>query len=124
MNCITGYRKKGVTGSEIPVTLLFADVRGSTTIAEGMRPIEFRNFLDRFYRIGTDVILRHDGLVDKLVGDEVIGLFLVASADLDMRLPRSLPRSTWSRRPIEPTRRPKVRSPSVPVSTQARPTSA
>ena len=31
--------------------------------------------LARFYRIGTDVILKHDGLVDKLVGDEVIGLF-------------------------------------------------
>ena len=73
--CMGGFRKQGVTGSEIPVTLLFADVRGSTSIAEGMRPIEFQRFLDRFYRIATDVILRHDGLVDKLVGDEVIGLF-------------------------------------------------
>jgi adenylate cyclase len=74
-NCIKDFRKKGVTGAEIPVTLLFADVRGSTGIAEHMRPAEFRAFLDRFYTLGTDTILRHDGLVDKLVGDEVIGLF-------------------------------------------------
>jgi adenylate cyclase len=74
-SCIKEFRKKGITGAEIPVSLLFADVRGSTGIAEGMRPAEFRGFLDGFYRIGSDVILGHDGLVDKLVGDEVIGLF-------------------------------------------------
>ena len=74
-NCITQWRKEGVGGAEIPVSLLFADVRGSTGIAERMRPAEFRAFLDAFYRIGTEVILRYDGIVDKLVGDEVIGLF-------------------------------------------------
>ena len=74
-NCIKDFRKKGITGAEIPVSLLFADVRGSTGIAEGMRPAEFRSFLDGFYRIGSEVILGHDGLVDKLVGDEIIGLF-------------------------------------------------
>ena len=74
-NCIDGFRKNGLSGAEIPVTLLFADVRGSTGIAEAMRPADFRGFLDRFYRIGTQAILGHDGLVDKFVGDEVIGLF-------------------------------------------------
>jgi adenylate cyclase len=59
---------------------LFADVRGSTGIAERMGPAEFRSFLDGFYRIGADVILGQNGLVDKLVGDEVIGLFFAASA--------------------------------------------
>jgi adenylate cyclase len=74
-NCVGSFRKTGLRGAEIPVTLLFADVRGSTGIAEGMRPTDYRAFLDQFYQIGTDVILKHDGLVDKLVGDEVIGLF-------------------------------------------------
>jgi adenylate cyclase len=74
-NCIKDFRKRGVTGAEIPVSLLFADVRGSTGIAEHMRPADFHSFLDRFYTIGADTILRGDGLVDKLVGDEVIGLF-------------------------------------------------
>jgi adenylate cyclase len=74
-NCITSYNKSQVTGAEIPVSLMFADVRGSTGIAESMRPAEFRAYLDQFYRIGADVILDATGLVDKLVGDEVIGLF-------------------------------------------------
>jgi adenylate cyclase len=74
-NCITSFKKRGQMGAEIPVTLLFADVRGSTGIAEGMRPAEFRAFLDHFYTIGADTILQGDGLVDKVVGDEVIGLF-------------------------------------------------
>lgn len=74
-NCVTGFRKDGLTGAEIPVSLMFADVRGSTGIAEGMRPADFRAFLAHFYRIGAKAILGHNGLVDKLVGDEVIGLF-------------------------------------------------
>ena len=74
-NCITEFRKDGLTGAEIPVTLLYADVRGSTGIAERLRPAEFRAYLDHFYRLGSEVILAQDGIVDKLVGDEVIGLF-------------------------------------------------
>ena len=75
VNCIQQFRKAGTFGAEIPVTLLFADVRGSTGIGERLRPAEFRAYLDHFYRAGSDAILHHDGLVDKLVGDEVIGLF-------------------------------------------------
>ena len=74
-NCLTGFVKRGITGAEIPATLLFADVRGSTSIGEAMSPTDFRAYLDRFYRLGSRAILQHDGLVDKLVGDEIIGLF-------------------------------------------------
>ena len=74
-NCIRQFRKYGTTGAEIPVSLLFADVRGSTGIGERLSPTEFRTFLGHFYEIGSRAILGHDGLVDKLVGDEIIGLF-------------------------------------------------
>lgn len=73
--CVVEFRKVGVLGAEIPASMVFADVRGSTAIAENLRPAEFREYLDRFYRICSGAILRHDGLVDKVVGDEVIGLF-------------------------------------------------
>jgi adenylate cyclase len=73
--CITQMRKRGMSGVEIPVSLLFSDVRGSTAMGERMRPTEFHAFLDHFYRLASDAILEHDGLVDKIVGDEVIGLF-------------------------------------------------
>jgi len=74
-NCIKSLQKVGVFGVEIPVSLLFADIRGSTGIAERMSPTEFRAFLERFYRMSSDTILGADGLVDKFVGDEAIGLF-------------------------------------------------
>lgn len=74
-NCIKDLNKLGVLGAEIPVSLLFADIRGSTGIGERSSPTEFRAFLDRFYRLASRAILDNDGLVDKFVGDEAIGLF-------------------------------------------------
>jgi adenylate cyclase len=44
-------------------------------MGERMRPADFHTFLDRFYRLASDSIVAHDGIVDKVVGDEVIGLF-------------------------------------------------
>ena len=49
--CIKDLQRMGVQGAEIPVSLLFADIRGSTGIGERLSPTEFRAFLDRFYRI-------------------------------------------------------------------------
>jgi adenylate cyclase len=76
-SCIKGLNKLGVYGAEIPVSLLFADIRGSTGIGEQSTPTEFRRFLDRFYQLSSTAVLEHDGIVDKFVGDEVIGLFFV-----------------------------------------------
>jgi adenylate cyclase len=56
--------------------MLFADVRGSTALAEKMSPINFSRLINRFYVVATDVLVRTDALVDRLVGDEVIGLYI------------------------------------------------
>ena len=64
-----------MSGVEIPVTLLFSDIRGSTALGERLRPTEFHAFLDHFYRLSSEAIVAHDGLVDKIVGDEVVSLF-------------------------------------------------
>jgi adenylate cyclase len=73
--CIKDLQRMGVQGAEIPVSLLFADIRGSTGIGERLSPTGFRAFLDRFYRVASAAVLANDGIVDKFVGDEVIGLF-------------------------------------------------
>ena len=73
--CIDELRKRQMTGVEIPITLLFSDIRGSTAMGERMRPADFHGFVDRFYRLASDSIVAHDGIVDKVVGDEVVGLF-------------------------------------------------
>ena len=74
-SCIKSLNKAGVYGAEIPVSLLFADIRGSTGIGERLSPTDYRAFLDGFYRLSSRAILDHDGMVDKFVGDEAIGLF-------------------------------------------------
>lgn len=63
-------------GAEIELTMLFADVRGSTTLAENMTSIKFSTLMNRFYAVANDSLIKTDAIVDKLVGDEVIGLYL------------------------------------------------
>jgi adenylate cyclase len=67
-------------GAEIECSLLFADVRGSTPLAEQMRPKEFTLLMGRFYDAASDVLMNHDAFVDKFVGDEIIGIFVPAMA--------------------------------------------
>ena len=55
--------------------MLFADIRGSTSLAEAMSPAEFHGLLDRFYTTATSVVFEHDGAVDKFVGDELVAIF-------------------------------------------------
>jgi adenylate cyclase len=65
-------------GAEIPCSLLFADIRGSTSLAEGMRPTDFRAVVQRFYEAAADALFRHDAILDKFVGDEVMAIFIPA----------------------------------------------
>src|SRR5512142_870803 len=65
-------------GAEIEASFLFADVRGSTSLAEGISATEFRGRLDTFYDIASRILVDHDGTVDTFVGDEVIGIVIPA----------------------------------------------
>ncbi len=70
-------------GTEIEVTVLFADVRGSTSLAEHMSPAEFSQLIDRFYQTTTRVLFNKNALVEKLIGDEVTGFFVPGFAGED-----------------------------------------
>jgi adenylate cyclase len=63
-------------GAEVPLTMLFADVRGSTTLAERMSAREFSQLINRFYKIATHVLIQTDAMVDRLLRDEAIGLYV------------------------------------------------
>lgn len=62
-------------GTEMEISMLFVDVRGSTKLAEGMSAAEFSRLMNRFYKTATDVLIRTDAYIDKFVGDEVIGFY-------------------------------------------------
>ncbi len=63
-------------GAELEVSMLFADIRGSTTLAEGKSPAEFSKLINRFYQVTTRSLFKHNALVEKLIGDEVTGFFV------------------------------------------------
>lgn len=63
-------------GTEIEVSVLFADVRGSTALAEEMSPAEFSHLIDSFYKATTRVLFKQRAFVEKLIGDEVTGFFV------------------------------------------------
>lgn len=62
-------------GAEIDGSLLFADIRGSTALAESMSPGAYHELLDRFYTAAIKVVFDHDGAIDKFVGDELVAIF-------------------------------------------------
>jgi adenylate cyclase len=75
--------KQYQVGLELQVALLFADVRGSTNLAEEIGASAFHGVINRFYSASTDVLVKTDALIDKLVGDEVIGLYVPGIAGPD-----------------------------------------
>jgi adenylate cyclase len=95
-------------GAEIESSFLFADVRGSTSIAERISATEFRRQLNRFYEVASRILIDHDGIVDKFVGDEVVGIFIPAltsrgHADRAVAAARALLVATGQGDPARPT---------------------
>jgi adenylate cyclase len=68
--------RQHVGGAEVEMTLLFADVRGSTALAERMSASAFSRLINRFYSMATDVLVESGAWSDRLVGDEVIGIYV------------------------------------------------
>jgi adenylate cyclase len=63
-------------GAEVDVAVLFADVRGSTALSARSAATDFASLLNRFYIAATQTLLRHDAVIDKLIGDEVMAFFV------------------------------------------------
>ncbi len=63
-------------GAEIDLSMLFADVRGSTELAAGMSPSDYRRLLNGFYRVATRAVEDRNGSIDKYLGDGIFALFI------------------------------------------------
>lgn len=74
---------KHLGGAEVELTMLFADVRSSTSLAERMSISEFRELIDRFFQVGVKVLSQSDAYIDKLIGDEVSAGFVPGIAGPD-----------------------------------------
>lgn len=63
-------------GAIVPVTVLFADVRGYTALSEQLSPAEVPRLVMRFYSAASKALLAHGGLLAQIAGDEVMALFV------------------------------------------------
>ncbi len=85
-NACFGSLVKNPGGAEVDVSVLFADIRGSTGLAERVGAARFRKLLQSFYDKATAAIERNDGIIDKLLGDGVMALFIPVIAGENHRL--------------------------------------
>lgn len=62
-------------GAEREITVLFADLRGFTSLSERLTPPELVQLLNRYYGAASQVILAQGGTIDKFMGDALMALF-------------------------------------------------
>lgn len=74
--CNFCFEKAALGGTDADIAVLFADIRGFTTLTEQLPPAELKALLDRFYAAAADVLIAADAVVDKLAGDGVMALFI------------------------------------------------
>lgn len=72
----THVHEADVSGAEVELSMLFADVRGSSKLARQMPTLEFTRLMNRFYTVSKEVLFDADAIIEKFVGDEVVALFL------------------------------------------------
>jgi adenylate cyclase len=74
--CPDAAAGKGIRGAEVELSMLFADVRGSSKIARQMPVMDFSLLMNRFYQESSHLLIERDAIIEKFVGDEIVGLFV------------------------------------------------
>jgi adenylate cyclase len=72
-------------GAVVPLSVLFADVRGYTRMTEGLSPEEVPALMNRFYETASSALLAHEALLGQVEGDNVMALFVPGLAGREYR---------------------------------------
>jgi len=62
-------------GEEREISVVFADVRGFTGFSEQLEPEELMAIINRYLEVASDAIHLYEGIIDKYMGDAVVGLY-------------------------------------------------
>jgi len=93
-------------GKRAPLTILFSDIRGFTTMSEKMTPEQLVETLNEYLGVMTEVIHKHGGTVDKYEGDLIMAFFgapisypdhaqRAVRASIEMRMALDTLRQKW-----------------------------
>ena len=64
-----------LVGENRVMVILFSDIRSFTTISEGFMPDELVNALNKYFEFMVDIIMSHNGIIDKYIGDAIMAFF-------------------------------------------------
>lgn len=67
--------QKAASGTKVELTVLFSDIRGFTTISETTPPEKIVEMLNIHFTIMADIILKHNGTIDKYIGDAIMAFW-------------------------------------------------
>src|SRR5437660_9146381 len=67
--------RQSLEGERKQVTVLFADIRGSTRLLEGLDPEEAQKLIDPVLHVMMDAVHRYEGTVNQVLGDGIMALF-------------------------------------------------
>jgi adenylate cyclase len=70
-------------GDRRPITVLFSDIRGFTSMAESMGPDAIAQLLTEYFSEMVEIIFEHGGTLDKFVGDAIMALWGAPIAHAD-----------------------------------------
>jgi adenylate cyclase len=78
--------KVELTGEEVEASIMFSDIEGFTTISETKKPKELVEFLNNYFSMANDIFFKHDGTIDKFIGDAVMVQFGIPLKNPNHRL--------------------------------------
>ena len=105
--CPGAPESQGIRGGEVEISMLFADVRGSSKLAREMPVIDFTRLMNRFYRESSRVLIDGDAIIEKFVGDEIVGVSRNYSFELTVPGGAVIPAAaaSWNARCLPDNRR-------------------
>ncbi|MEZ4742014.1 MAG: adenylate/guanylate cyclase domain-containing protein [Bdellovibrionota bacterium] len=82
------YLIKGGTlpAEERHISVLFSDIRNFSTLTSALGPKEIQKLLNEYFSLMTEVISKHDGRVDKIIGDAIMAVWGAPDDDQDQEI--------------------------------------